>query len=183
MSDWFHSPRTALIREAYSVTNLPQPNCTLLTKRDFWDEISAPDELGSYYLETNSIWIAQDSESPAAVITLLHEYAHCISNNADSRITLKIKEIIHIAFNSPEEKKFKKADRSVYDVDYLLDKDEVWARAIAQYVGTHPDQSDKVKNMWTTFYTDPENLDGLAIMQWSTEHFAPIRAKIDQQFS
>lgn len=175
-------PKLADARNALDVTGLPRPDVTVT---DVTPNGLPPEVLGQYEPHSDEIWIAANG-GPECTVTAVHEFAHVIWQRAGKSAALqhKINAVLHAIDGSPEVQYFS-FERQLFgnargDLDYILDANELWARAVAQYVFTSPRQASKYADMWHAVMADHDG--GLQEMQWEAHDFPPIADAIEREF-
>jgi hypothetical protein len=108
-------------------------------------------------------------DTPTPLLTSLHEIGHHMENELDSK---DVDGVIK-AMEDSRKHQFLKGFLSQKDADYHLSRDEIWARAYAQYIAQKSGDHEALTELHSVL-SDPSS----SWKQWDKSEWTPIEEAI-----
>lgn len=163
-------PRFATARALLAMTELPDEDARIAKASS---ARGMKEVLGEYLPRTDELWVHDTTEPFSAI----HEYGHVIWYHATPYVGAKINHVLEALRTTPEFR------RLAYGFDlqayYARDGAEMWARSVAQYVATLPDQNPEIVQQWHDYLNKYE---WVRDMQWTDESFVLAHVAFDEAF-
>jgi hypothetical protein len=179
MTDFFTEPRLARASEAVLAAGLPKYPIKIIDELPRW--VEPPEKaIGVYVPMLDSLWLAPNELYATQVAVAVHEYAHAVMQRAylgDLGLREKIDRILEACVGTESVHYFVFGQLIAPEKanwNYILDPDEMFARAMAQYVCGY-----LLPETWKAAMAPDV---GLSDVQWEWPDFQAIAKVIHEQF-